>query len=37
MWLQAVQRDGKRELHVLINHESLDGKPSSTSECWFAR
>ncbi|HKD05931.1 MAG TPA: hypothetical protein VKB79_08515 [Bryobacteraceae bacterium] len=35
VWLQAVQRDGKRELHVLIKHESLDSKPSSTSEYWF--
>jgi len=35
MWLQVVQRDGKRELHVLIRHESLDSKPSSTSEYWF--
>ncbi len=35
MWLQAVEKDGKRQLHVLIKHESLDSKPSATSEYWF--
>jgi hypothetical protein len=35
IWARAVQRDGKRMLHVYINHESLDSKPSSTDEYWY--
>ena len=36
-WVEAVQRDGKWELHVLIRHEPLDKRPSYTSEYWFVR
>jgi len=35
IWATAAQRDGQQMLHVLIKHESLDSKPSSTSEHWF--
>lgn len=35
VWMQTVTTDGQRRLHVLIKHESLDSKPSSTSEHWF--
>ena len=35
VWMRQVQTDGKRQLHVLIKHESLDSKPSSTTEHWF--
>jgi hypothetical protein len=35
MWLRTENRDGQRQLHVLIKHESLDRKPSATSEFWF--
>ena len=35
IWVRAKDRDGQRVLHVLIKHESLDSKPSSTSEHWF--
>lgn len=35
VWMQAVTSDGQRKLHVLIKHESLDSKPSATSEHWF--
>ena len=35
IWTRAVQRDGKRMLHVYINHKSLDSKPSSTDEYWY--
>jgi hypothetical protein len=35
VWMNAVQSNGERRLHVLIKHESLDSKPSSTSEHWF--
>ncbi len=37
MWMRAVDRDGKPHLHVLIKHQSLDSKPSSTSEYWYSR
>lgn len=37
LWMRAVTRDGTPQLHVLIKHESLDSKPSSTSEYWFSR
>ena len=37
VWMRAVTRDGQPHLHVLIKHESLDSKPSSTSEHWFRR
>lgn len=37
MWLRALDRDGKPHLHVLIKHQSLDSKPSSTSEHWYGR
>lgn len=35
VWARSDSRDGQRMLHVLIKHESLDRKPSSTSEHWF--
>jgi hypothetical protein len=35
VWTRTESKDGKRMLHVLIKHESLDSKPSSTSEHWF--
>jgi len=35
VWMRAVQNNGQRQLHVLIKHESLDSKPSATSEHWF--
>lgn len=35
IWARAVQREGKRMLHVIINHESLDSKPSSTDQYWY--
>lgn len=37
MWVRAVDRDGQRHLHVRIKHESLDSKPSASSEFWFRR
>jgi len=37
VWVRAVERDGQRQMHVLIKHESLDSKPSATSEYWFVR
>ena len=37
MWLHAEQRDGRSQLHVFIKHQSLDSKPSSQSEYWFAK
>jgi hypothetical protein len=37
LWMRAVQRGGQSNLHVLIKHESLDSKPSSSSEYWFRR
>ena len=33
--MRSVQNNGRRQLHVLIRHESLDRKPSSTTEHWF--
>jgi hypothetical protein len=35
IWARVEDREGQRVLHVLIKHESLDSKPSSTSEHWF--
>ena len=35
IWARVEQRDGQRQLHVLIKHESLDSKPSASSEHWF--
>ena len=35
VWARVEQRDGQRQLHVLIKHESLDSKPSASSEHWF--
>jgi hypothetical protein len=35
VWMRSVQNNGQRQLHVLIRHESLDSKPSSTTEHWF--
>lgn len=35
IWARVEQKDGKRMLRVLIKHESLDSKPSATSEHWF--
>ena len=36
VWARTEDKDGKRMLHVLIKHESLDSKPSATSEHWFS-
>lgn len=36
MWVRAEERDGRSQLHVFIIHKSLDSKPSSQSEYWFA-
>jgi hypothetical protein len=36
-WVEAVQRDGKAQLHVLIRHDPLDKRPTYTSEYWFIR
>ena len=35
IWARVDQKDGQRMLHVLIKHESLDSKPSASSEHWF--
>ena len=35
VWARVEPRDGERRLHVLIKHESLDSKPSASSEHWF--
>ena len=35
VWARVEPRDGKPHLHVLIKHESLDSKPSASSEHWF--
>jgi hypothetical protein len=35
IWTNAVQSGGQRRLRVLIKHQSLDSKPSATSEHWF--
>jgi hypothetical protein len=35
--MRVVQRDGQANLHVLIKHQSLDSKPSASSEYWFSR
>ena len=35
IWARTDQRDGRRVLRVLILHESLDRKPSATTEHWF--
>lgn len=37
VWMSVVQHEGQPQLHVLIKHESLDRKPSSTSQFWFRR
>jgi len=37
MWLHAEDRDGRLQLHVFIKHQSLDSKPSSQSEYWYAK
>jgi hypothetical protein len=37
MWMRVVQRGGQANLHVLIKHQSLDIKPSASSEYWFRR
>jgi hypothetical protein len=37
MWMVRAERDGKPQLHVLIEHKSLDSKPSASSEYWFVR
>jgi hypothetical protein len=37
IWVHAVERNGQRQMHVLIKHESLDSKPSASSEYWFVR
>ena len=37
MWLHAEEKDGQPHLHVRIKHESLDSKPSASSDFWFKR
>ena len=37
LWMRVVQRGGQANLHVLIRHQSLDIKPSASSEYWFSR
>lgn len=37
VWVNAVKRDGKPHLHVVIRHESHDRKPSAQSEFFFSR
>ena len=37
LWMHVVQRGGQANLHVLIKHQSLDSKPSASSEYWFRR
>ena len=37
LWMRVVQRGGQANLHVLIKHQSLDSKPSASSEYWFSR
>lgn len=35
VWARVERQGGERRLHVLIRHESLDSKPSASSEHWF--
>lgn len=35
VWMRAMNNDGKKQLRVLIKHESLDSKPSASSSHWF--
>lgn len=37
VWMRVVQNDGQPQLHVLIKHQSLDSKPSSTSQFYYTR
>ena len=37
MWLRTYNVDGQTQLRVFIRHESLDSKPSSTSDYWFTK
>jgi hypothetical protein len=37
MWVRVEERDGQRQMHVVIRHQSLDSKPSSQSEYWFVK
>jgi hypothetical protein len=35
MRMRTVVQDGKKRLHTVILHESLDRKPNATSDLWF--
>lgn len=35
MRMRTVVQDGKKRLHIVILHESLDSKPNATSDLWF--
>jgi hypothetical protein len=37
IWVQAVDRNGARQLHVLITYQSLDRKPNASAEYWYRR
>ena len=37
MWVLVEERNARSQLHVFIKHQSLDSKPSSQSEYWFAK
>jgi len=37
MWVHVEERDQRSQLHVFIKHKSLESKPSSQSEYWFAK
>ena len=37
MWLHVEPHDGKEQLHVFIEHQSLDSKPNAQSEYWYAK
>ena len=37
MWVHVEQHGALSQLHVFIKHKSLDSKPSSQSEYWFAK
>ncbi|MCU1244720.1 MAG: hypothetical protein JWN02_630 [Acidobacteria bacterium] len=37
LWLHVEEHNKRQQLHVLIRHQSLDSRPSSQSEYWFAK
>jgi hypothetical protein len=37
MWMRVEPRNGQNQLRVIIKHQSLDSKPSSQSEYWYAK